>query len=95
MLTYTTQPLEQDLTIIGPVKAVLFGTSTAPDTDWVFAYVMSGRMAAQCPVCDGILRARYRNSLEWAELWYQARSTALRLISGRQRRYLRPDIVCE
>jgi putative CocE/NonD family hydrolase len=67
MLTYTTQPLKQDLTIIGPVKAVLFGISTAPDTDWVVRLCDVWPDGRSMSVCDGILRARYRNSLERAE----------------------------
>ena len=68
MLTYTTQPLQEDLTIIGPVKAVLFGISTAPDTDWVVRLCDVWPDGRSMSVCDGILRARYRNSLERAEL---------------------------
>jgi len=68
MLTYTTQLLEQDLTIIGPVKAVLYGTSTARDTDWVVRLCDVWLDGRSMSVCDGILRARYRNSLERPEL---------------------------
>ena len=68
MLTYTTQLLEQDLTIIGPVKAVLYGTSTARDTDWVVRLCDVWPDGRSMSVCDGILRARYRNSLERPEL---------------------------
>ncbi len=68
MLTCTTQLLEQDLTIIGPVKAVLYGTSTARDTDWVVRLCDVWPDGRSMSVCDGILRARYRNSLERPEL---------------------------
>lgn len=68
MLTYTTQVLEQDLTIAGPVQAVLYGTSTASDTDWVVRLCDVWPDGRSMSVCDGILRARYRNSLERSEL---------------------------
>jgi hypothetical protein len=68
MLTYTTQPLKEDLTVIGPVKAVVYGTSTAPDTDWVVRLCDVWPDGRSMSVCDGILRARYRNSLEQTEL---------------------------
>ncbi|MCE7986929.1 MAG: hypothetical protein DYG89_37625 [Caldilinea sp. CFX5] len=35
LLTYTSEPLTQDLVLVGPVKAVIYGSSTARDTDWV------------------------------------------------------------
>ncbi|HLH61804.1 MAG TPA: CocE/NonD family hydrolase [Ktedonobacteraceae bacterium] len=68
MLTYTTQPLKQELTIIGPVKAVLYGMSTAPDTDWAVRLCDVWPDGRSMSVCDGILRARFRNSLEQTEL---------------------------
>jgi putative CocE/NonD family hydrolase len=68
MLTYTTPVLEQDLTVIGPVKAVLYGMSSAPDTDWVVRLCDVWPDGRSMSVCDGILRARYRHSLERPEL---------------------------
>lgn len=64
MLTYTSAELEQDLTVIGPVKAILYGLSSAPDTDWVVRLCDVWPDGRSMPVCDGILRARYRNSLQ-------------------------------
>jgi uncharacterized protein len=63
MLTYTSPPLEQDLTVVGPVKAILYATSSAPDTDWVVRLCDVWRDGRSMSVCDGILRARYRDSL--------------------------------
>jgi putative CocE/NonD family hydrolase len=68
MLTYTTALLERDLTVIGPVKAVLHALSSAPDTDWVVRLCDVWPDGRSLSVCDGILRARYRNTLERAEL---------------------------
>jgi putative CocE/NonD family hydrolase len=62
MLTYTTQPLEHDLTVIGPVKAVLYAMSSAPDTDWVVRLCDVWPDGRSLSVCDGILRTRYRDS---------------------------------
>jgi len=62
MLTYTSQPLEHDLTVIGPVKAVLYAMSSAPDTDWVVRLCDVWPDGRSMSVCDGILRARYRDS---------------------------------
>ncbi len=68
ILTYTSSPLESDLTVVGPVKAVLYGTSSAPDTDWVVRLCDVWPDGRALSVCDGILRARYRNFLSHAEL---------------------------
>jgi len=62
MLTYTSQPLEHDLTVIGPVKAILHGMSSATDTDWVVRLCDVWPDGRSMSVCDGILRARYRDS---------------------------------
>jgi putative CocE/NonD family hydrolase len=68
MLTYTSAVLQQDLTVVGPVKAVLYGLSSAPDTDWVVRLCDVWPDGRSMWVCDGILRARYRNSLAREEL---------------------------
>jgi hypothetical protein len=41
MLTSTSPALERDLTVIGPVKAILYAKSSAPDTDHVLLPVKS------------------------------------------------------
>jgi putative CocE/NonD family hydrolase len=68
MLTYTSEVLDQDLTIIGPLKAVLYGLSSAPDTNWVVRLSNVWPDGRSISVCDGILQARYRNSPERPEL---------------------------
>lgn len=68
MLTYTSGPLEQPLTVVGPVKAVLFGLTSALDTDWVVRLCDVWPDGRSVSVCDGVLRARYRNSSEHEEL---------------------------
>jgi putative CocE/NonD family hydrolase len=61
-LTYTSEPLAQDLTIIGGVRCVLYGLSSAPDTDWVVRLTDVHPDGFSRLLCDGILRARYRAS---------------------------------
>jgi putative CocE/NonD family hydrolase len=67
LLTYTTAPLARDLTVLGRVTAVLFGASSAPDTDWVVRLCDVWPDGRAMGVCDGILRARYRAGLDRAE----------------------------
>lgn len=68
MLTYTSEVLEHDLTIIGPVRAVLYGKSSAQDTDWIVRLCDVWPDGRSMMVCEGIIRARYRNSFETEEL---------------------------
>jgi len=44
------------------------GLSSAKDTDWVVRLCDVSPDGFSRPVCDGILRARYRNSLQHPEL---------------------------
>jgi uncharacterized protein len=61
VLTYTTQMLERDLDVVGPLRLILYASSSAVDTDF------SGRLSDVFPdgraiqLQSGILRARYRN----------------------------------
>lgn len=63
MLTYTSAVLESDLAIAGPVTATVYAASSAPDTDWVVRLCDVWPDGRSISVCDGILRARYRESL--------------------------------
>lgn len=64
MLTYTSDALERDLTVVGPVTAVLHGMSSARDTDWIVRVCDVWPDGRSMSVCDGVLRARYRDSSE-------------------------------
>ncbi len=68
MLTYTLPLLEHDLIVIGPVKAILYAKSSAPDTDWIVRLCDVWPDGRSMSVCDGILRARYRSSFLQPEL---------------------------
>jgi putative CocE/NonD family hydrolase len=63
VLTYTSEVLESDLAVAGPVTAVLHATSSAPDTDWVVRLCDVWPDGRSLHVTDGIVRARYRESL--------------------------------
>ena len=67
-LTFTSEPLSEELEVTGPVKAVIYGLSSAPDTDWVVRLTDVHPDGYSRLLCDGILRARYRNSFEHPEL---------------------------
>jgi uncharacterized protein len=63
ILCFTTEPLERDLEVIGPVDAVLFVSSSALDTDFTAKLVDVHPDGRAMLLCDGILRARYRESI--------------------------------
>jgi putative CocE/NonD family hydrolase len=66
VLVYTTAPLRQDLEVIGPVKVVLYVSTSARDTDFTAKLVDVFPDGTARNLSDGILRLRYRNSLERA-----------------------------
>ena len=67
-LTFTSEPLAEELDVTGPVKAVIYGLSSAPDTDWVVRLTDVHPDGYSRLLCDGILRARYRDSFDCPEL---------------------------
>jgi hypothetical protein len=62
VLVYTSDPLERDLEAIGPVGARLWAATSAADTDWTVKLVDVRPDGYARRVCDGYLRARYRES---------------------------------
>ncbi len=68
MLVYTSAPLERDLEVTGPVTVTLWAASSAPDTDFVARLVDVHPDGFAQNLTDGIIRARYRHSLQAPEL---------------------------
>lgn len=64
VLVYTSDALETELEVTGPVKVVLYATSSAPDTDWTAKLVDVHPDGRPFNLCDGIIRARYRESAD-------------------------------
>lgn len=64
ILVYTGQPLTEPLAIAGPVKMKLFATTDGPDTDWVVKLIDVAPDGLAFNVCEGIMRARYRNGVD-------------------------------
>jgi len=68
VLVYTSDPMKQDLEVTGPVKVVLYASSSAPDTDFTAKLIDVFPSGEARNLTDGLLRVRYRNGLEKAEL---------------------------
>jgi putative CocE/NonD family hydrolase len=62
VLVYSTEPLVEDLEVIGPVTMTLFASSSAPDTDFTAKLVDAGPCGFARNLTDGIIRARVRES---------------------------------
>ena len=68
VLVYTTPLFEKELTIAGPVALELFISSSAADTDFTGRLIDVAPDGLALNLTDGVLRARYRNSMEKPEL---------------------------
>jgi putative CocE/NonD family hydrolase len=67
VLVFTTPPLTADMEVTGPVSVVLYASTSAPDTDFTAKLVDVFPVGEARNLTDGILRMRYRGSLEKAE----------------------------
>lgn len=68
VLVYSTAALQQPLLVMGPVRVRLFASSTAADTDFTAKLVDVFPDERAVILCEGIVRARYRNGLSRPEL---------------------------
>jgi hypothetical protein len=64
VLVYTSAELKEELEVTGPVKVVLYASSSAKDTDWTAKLVDVHPDGRAINLCDGIIRARCRESVE-------------------------------
>ncbi len=74
VLVFQTEPLKEDVEVTGPIDVKLWISSSALDTDFTAKLIDVHPPTPDLPggmdmnLADGILRARFRNSLEKAEL---------------------------
>jgi uncharacterized protein len=68
VLVYTSDPFEEDMEVTGPIKVVLYAATDGPDTDWTAKLVDVSPTGYAMNLCDGIFRARYRESRSDAQL---------------------------
>ena len=67
VLIFSTPPLTQDVEVTGWVKATLYASSSAVDTDFTALLADVEPSGYARFLTDGIVRARYRNSTQHAE----------------------------
>ena len=64
VLCYTSAPLEFDTEVTGPIKLVLFASSSAVDTDFTGMLIDVHPTGFWQRLCDGVVRARFREGFE-------------------------------
>ena len=62
VLVYTSEPLKKELEVTGPVVAKIFAETDVTDTDFTVKLVDVDPNGFARNLCDGIIRARYRES---------------------------------
>ncbi len=68
VLVYVSAPLENNVEVTGPVRVVLYASSSARDTDFAVMLFDAHPNGFRQRLCDSIVRARFRNGMETAEL---------------------------
>jgi len=63
VLVYSTPPLEKDVEVTGPVTVTLWASTSATDTDFTAKLVDVCEDGCARNLTDGIIRARYRDSM--------------------------------
>ena len=61
--SYSTDPLDADTEVTGPVKLMLYAASSAPDTDFVARLIDVYPDGRAMNITEGILRARFREDI--------------------------------
>lgn len=61
VLTYTSPPLKKDLEVTGPVKAIIYASSSALNTDFTAKLVDVYPDGMAIRICEGIIRADHRD----------------------------------
>jgi putative CocE/NonD family hydrolase len=68
VLVFSTPPLERGVEVTGEIKLELYAASSAVDTDFTAMFVDVDPSGYERLLTDGIVRARYRESTEKADL---------------------------
>ncbi|MBI4670680.1 MAG: CocE/NonD family hydrolase [Chloroflexi bacterium] len=68
VLVYVTAPLEKNVEVVGPVRVTLYAASSARDTDFTALLFDAHPSGFRQRLCDGIVRARYREGMAHASL---------------------------
>ena len=64
LLVYTSKPLDEDLEVTGPIKMILYATSSAVNTDFAATLTDVHPDGSAIHICEGLRRVIFRESLE-------------------------------
>lgn len=64
VLVFTSEPLTEDLDVIGNVKAVIYAATDGKDTDFTVKVCDVGPDGRSINLCDGLLRGRFLNGFD-------------------------------
>jgi hypothetical protein len=90
VLVYTSPPLRDGLQVTGPVAAVLFVSTDAPDTDFTAKLVDVYPDGAARILCDGLLRLRYREGIDHVAAYKPKSTVRITIPAGVTANYFRP-----
>ncbi len=79
VLVYSSDPLPHDVEVTGPVALVLYAASDAVDTDFTATLVDVHPDGPAINICEGIVRARFRESVETETLIEPGRPYSYRI----------------
>jgi putative CocE/NonD family hydrolase len=65
---YTSEAMTSDFDVAGKPMVTLVASSNCPDTDWVVMLTDVAPGGSSTSLCEGRMRARYRESLEYEAL---------------------------
>ena len=82
ILVYSTTPLEREVEVTGPVKLILYVSTSAPSTDFTAKLVDVHPDGSAYNVCDGILRRSYDSSEEPTEIEINLWPTSMVFFKG-------------
>jgi putative CocE/NonD family hydrolase len=82
VLVYTTEPLAEDLTLLGDASLILHAASSALDTDFTARLCVVDPEGESVNLQEGIVRARFRRSTETPELLTPGRVEEYRIALG-------------
>jgi len=68
VLVFTTDPLEENTEITGPVTAHIWASTSAVDTDFTARLTDVHPDGTSYNICEGIIRAKFRNGVDKCEL---------------------------
>jgi len=82
ILRYRTAPLEESIEVVGYSEVVLYASSSALDTDFFVRLIDEHQDGTALEICFGVVRARYRNSLDQEELLKPGQITKFKIKLG-------------